>query len=83
MLTLEQARAVNAGFHDRDLNAALLPLEETIDLRAGELPRLDKKALAALKDGLQNGDDAATWAQAILHPNIPVRRFAQSFHGLG
>ena len=84
MLTLEQAHAVNDGFHGGDLNAALQPLEETIDLRANELPRLDKRAVAALKHGLQNGDDAATWAQAILHPNISVRRFARKvFLGLG
>ena len=84
MLTLEQASAVNDGFHRNDLNAALAPLESTIDLRANELPRLDKKAIAALKNGLKNGDDAATWAQAILHPNISVRRFARKiFIGLG
>ena len=77
MLTLEQVRAVNDGFHDSDLSAALAPLEETIDLRANELPRLDKKAVAALKDGLKNGDDAATWAQAVFHPNVSVRRFAR------
>ena len=84
MLTLEQVSAVNDGFHGGDLNAALQPLEETIDLRANELPRLDKRAVAALKDGLGNGDDAATWAQAILHPNVSVRRFARKvFLGLG
>ena len=77
MLTLEQVSAVNDGFHRGDLNAALAPLEETIDLRANELPRLDKKAVAALKNGLANGDDAATWAQAVLHPNVSVRRFAR------
>ena len=83
MLTLEQVHAVNDGFHNGDLNAALAPLEETIDLRANELPRLDKKALANLKEGLANHDDAATWAQAILHPNISVRRFARKvFMGL-
>ena len=84
MLTLEQVSAVNDGFRRGDLNAALAPLEETIDLRAGELPRLDKKAVAALKEGLANGDDAATWAQAIFHPNVSVRRFARKiFMGLG
>ncbi|BCM93935.1 hypothetical protein IAD21_05830 [Abditibacteriota bacterium] len=84
MLTLEQVRVVNDGFKSGDLNAALRPLEETIDLRSNELPRLDKAALAALKTGLQNGDDAATWAQALLHPNISVRRFARKvFMGLG
>lgn len=84
MLTLEQARAVNAGFQSGDLSTALAPLEETIDLRANELPRLDKPTVAALKDGLQNGDDAATWAQAIFHPNISVRRFARKvFMGIG
>lgn len=84
MLTLEQVSAVNDSLLRGDLDAALQPLEETIDLRANELPRLDKKALASLKDGLANGDDAATWAQAVLHPNISVRRFARKiFMGLG
>ncbi len=84
MLTLDQVRAVNDGFKGGDLNAALRPLEETIDLRSNELPRLDKAALVALKAGLQNGEDAATWAQALLHPNISVRRFARKvFMGLG
>lgn len=84
MLTLDQVRAVNDGFKSGDLNAALRPLEETVDLRVNELPRLDKAALAALKTGLQNGEDAATWAEALFHPNISVRRFARkAFMGLG
>ena len=77
MLRLEQVKAIDDGFHGGDLNAAFVPLEATIDLRAGELPRLGKRALAALKNGLANGDDAATWAQAMLHPNVSVRRFAR------
>ncbi|RYX83337.1 hypothetical protein EON83_15045 [bacterium] len=84
MLTLEQVRVVNDSLKSGDLNAALRPLEETIDLRSNELPRLDKVAVAALKEGLQNGDTAGTWAQALLHPNISVRRFARKvFMGLG
>lgn len=84
MLSLDQVRAVNDGFKSGDLNAALKPLEETIDLRPTELPRLDKAALAALKSGLQNGDDAKTWAQAVFHPNVSVRRFARRvFMGMG
>ncbi len=84
MLTLDQVRVVNDGFKSGDLNAALKPLEETIDLRQNELPRLDKASVAALKTGLQDADNAATWAQAIFHPNVSVRRFARKvFMGLG
>jgi len=84
MLTLDQVRAVNDGFLSGDLNAALRPLEETIDLRSNELPRLDKAALARLKVALASGDAAGTWAEAILHPNVSVRRFARKvFMGMG
>jgi len=84
MLTLDQVRAVNDGFAGGDLNAALRPLEETIDLRSNELPRLDKAALARLKADLPLPEVAATWAEAIFHPNVSVRRFARKvFMGLG
>jgi len=84
MLTLDQVRAVNGGFGSGDLNAALRPLEETIDLRSNELPRLDKAALARLKADLSRGEVAGIWAEAILHPNVSVRRFARKvFMGMG
>ena len=84
MLTLEQAKAVNDGLHKADLKAALQPLEDAVDLRVNELPKLDKKAREALVNGLKNAGDAAIWADAIFHENISVRRFARKvFMGLG
>ena len=84
MLTLEQVKTVNDGLRAADLNAALRPLEEAVDLRANELPKLDKKAREALIDGVKNRGDATIWADAILHPNVSVRRFARKvFMGLG
>ncbi len=84
MLTLEQVSAVNDGLRKADLKAALKPLEDAVDLRANELPRLDTKARAALKEGLKNRDNAAIWADAILHSNVSVRRFARKvLMGLG
>jgi hypothetical protein len=77
MLTLEQVRAVNDGFKNGDFAAAFQPLEEQIDLRHAELPRLDKAAVAALKTGLQTTENAQFWAEAAFHPNISVRRFAR------
>ncbi len=84
MLSLDQVRAVNDGFSNGDLNAALRPLEETVDLRQNELPRLDKAALARLKADLSQGENAATWAEAAFHPNVSLRRFVRRvFMGLG
>ncbi len=77
MLTLEQVRAVNDGLKSGDLHAALRPLEETIDLRHAELPRLEKSALAALKTGLQTPENAQFWAEMVFHPNVSVRRFVR------
>lgn len=77
MLTLEQARAINDALQNGDLNAALEPLENTIDLRHAEQPRLEKGAVAALKTGLKTPQNAQIWAAAAFHPNISVRRFVR------
>lgn len=77
MLTLEQVRAVNDGLKNGDIHAALRPLEETIDLRHAELPRLEKSTVAALKTGLQTPKNAQIWAEAAFHPNVSVRRFVR------
>jgi hypothetical protein len=77
MLTLEQVRAVNDGLKSGDLHAALRPLEETIDLRHAEMPRLEKSALTALKTGLKQAENAQIWAEMAFHPNISVRRFVR------
>ena len=77
MLTLDQVRAVNDGLKSGDIHAALRPLEETIDLRHAELPRLEKSAVAALKTGLQTPENAQVWAEMVFHPNISVRRFVR------
>ncbi|HEY0075560.1 MAG TPA: hypothetical protein VGB77_15790 [Abditibacteriaceae bacterium] len=77
MLTLDQVRAVNDGLKSGDIHAALRPLEESIDLRHAELPKLEKSALAALKTGLQTPEIAQIWAEAAFHPNVSVRRFVR------
>jgi hypothetical protein len=77
MLTLDQVRAVNDGLKSGDIHAALRPLEESIDLRHAELPKLEKSALATLKTGLQTPEIAQIWAEAAFHPNVSVRRFVR------
>lgn len=77
MLTLDQVRAVNDGLKSGDIHAALRPLEESIDLRHAELPKLEKSATEALKTGLQTPEIAQIWAEAAFHPNISVRRFVR------
>ena len=83
MLTLEQVRAVNDGLTRGDWNAALQPLEEQIDLRHAELPKMEKPAIAALIRGLQTPETAQFWANAAFAPNVSVRRFIRrTFLGL-
>jgi hypothetical protein len=77
MLTLEQVRAVNDGLSRGDWNAALQPLEEQIDLRHAELPKLEKTAVIALVKGLQSPETARFWADAVFAPNVSVRRFVR------
>ena len=77
MLSLEQVSALNAALEGGDLNAALLPLEEQIDLRANELPKLSKASVAAIASGLHDAATRETWAQTVFHPNPSVRRFAR------
>lgn len=77
MLTLEQVRAVNDGLARGDLSAALLPLEEQIDLRHAELPKIEKTAILAIQNGLSKPENAKFWASAVFAPNVSVRRFVR------
>jgi hypothetical protein len=77
MLTLDQVRAVNDGFKAGDFVAALRPLEDSVDLRPAEMPRLEKLSQATFKTAIQTPEAALFWTEACFHPNVSVRRFAR------
>src|SRR5690606_14322264 len=56
----------------------LAPLEGAVDVRARELPAIDKPVVKALAGHLANDAGAAKLlGEAALHPNISVRRFVR------
>ena len=65
------------GFQSGDFAAALRPLEESVDLRPAEMPRLEKSSQAAFKRAIQAPETALFWTEASFHPNVSVRRFAR------
>lgn len=77
MLTLDQVRAVNDGFKASDFAAALRPLEDSVDLRPAEMPRLEKPSQAAFRNAIQTPEVALFWTESLFHPNVSVRRFTR------
>ncbi|HVF09239.1 MAG TPA: hypothetical protein VNA16_00450 [Abditibacteriaceae bacterium] len=78
MLASTIVQEINGHLRDGNIAAALVPLESAMDVRAKELPSIEKATLAALRVHLRgNAEAARVLAEAALHPNISVRRFVR------
>ncbi|RYX82391.1 hypothetical protein EON83_19430 [bacterium] len=66
MAPLELSRAVNDALQNGNFADALAPLQNQLDLRVSDFPKLEKKSLTALSKALQNPTHAEFWAQSLL-----------------
>lgn len=77
-MTPEETKAVNCAVENGDFAVAVAVLADKIDLRAAELPKIEKKPLAALAAHLKGNQACAeALASAFFHENITIRRFAR------
>jgi hypothetical protein len=78
MLSQSEITSVNQLLTEGNVAAVVKILEGQVDLRAKEMPALDKPALAALGKHLKaDPAKAALLGESALHPNISVRRFVR------
>lgn len=77
-MTPTEASSVNEALSRGDIDAAVAVLADKIDVRVGELPKIEKPSLAGLTKSLASSPKTqAALADAFFHPNITVRRFAR------